>query len=471
MMNIECGMLKSKWVNTNNIDMKNKLLFMVAVFCAVMVVPSCSTEETTDGLPNVVIIFTDDMGYGDLSCYGHPNIETPNLDRMADEGMRFTSFYVGASVCSPSRASLMTGRYPVRHMPFNTGPDSKNGLPLDETIMAEMLSAKGYATMAIGKWHLGHMPEYLPTSRGFDSFYGLPYSNDMILPWCPWLTEEDKLYLYEDTVRTREIGFDQDDLTVDYTNEALDFIESSSGGPFFLYLAHSMPHLPVSTSEQFRGLSEGGLYGDVVETIDWSVGQVMEKLEELGIADNTLLVFTSDNGPWITAPPRMMQRGVEPWHAGSVGMLRGSKGTTYEGGFRVPAIIRWPGIVPAGSVQHDMISSIDLYPTIAGITGAELPEKKLDGLDIMGVLEGKTVSPRDKFFYSRGTVLEAFRKGDLKLRITAGDGVQLFNLAVDPGERTNIADRYPGEVEKMFAAMTAFAEESGAEFDSNLYRP
>ena len=449
-----------------------KKSLLLAGFFAMLLMPSCSSSEAADGLPNVIIIFTDDMGYGDLACYGNPNIETPNLDRMADEGMRFTSFYVGASVCSPSRAALMTGRYPLRHMTFNTGPESTNGLPLEETIMAEILSQKGYATMAIGKWHLGHMSEYLPTSRGFDSFYGLPYSNDMILPWCPWLTEEDRLFLYEDSTRVREIGYDQEELTVNYTEQALSFIESSAGEPFFLYLAHSMPHLPVSTSEQFRGISEGGLYGDVIETIDWSTGQIMAKLKELGIDGNTLLVFTSDNGPWIDPPQRMLQRGVEPWHVGSVGMLRGSKGTTYEGGFRVPAIIRWPGKVPAGSVNHDIVATIDLFPTVAEVTGADLSGgKALDGMSISGVLTGEGASPRKEYFYSRGDRLQAYRKGDLKLRITGQDGIQLFDLAVDPGERTNIADRHPEKVKEMHNAMVVFADESGADFEGRSLLP
>jgi len=427
---------------------------------------SCSSpgEETTK--PNIIIIFTDDMGYGDLGCYGHPNIETPRLDHMADQGVRLTSFYVGASVCSPSRAALLTGRYPIRNMPFNTGPGSTNGLPTDEVTLADLLSGEGYATMAIGKWHLGHQPEFLPTSRGFDRFYGLPYSNDMILPWCPWLSEEDTLALYKDAVPVREVGFDQDDLTLNYTKEALKFIESSAGSPFFLYLAHSMPHLPVSTSEQFKGRSEGGLYGDVIETIDWSAGQILDKLAEVGVADETIVVFTSDNGPWITMPDRMLQRGVERWHAGSTGMLNGSKGSTYEGGFRVPAIVKWPGVVPEATVCHDMASTMDLFVTLAEAGGADIPDDRtIDGMNITPLLAGEEKGLRDTYYFVQGKSLQAVRSGDFKLRITGKTGTELFNLSTDPGERINLSADYPEKVQELTGMMESFARETGAEFD------
>jgi arylsulfatase A-like enzyme len=447
----------------------NKFSWVAGMLAVIAGLSSCGIPAEKDVKPNIIIVFADDMGYGDLGCYGHPNIETPNLDRLAEQGVRFTSFYVGASVCTPSRAALLTGRYPVRNLPFNMGPESKNGLPVEEVTLANLLSGQGYATMAIGKWHLGHMPEYLPTSRGFDSFYGLPYSNDMILPWCPWLSEEDTLFLYQDTTKVKEIGFDQENLTVDYTNEALRFIESSADHPFFLYLAHSMPHLPVSTSAEFLGRSEGGLYGDVIETIDWSAGQVMAKLEELGIEDNTLLVFTSDNGPWMDLPDRMLQRGVERWHAGSTGMLRGSKATSYEGGFRVPAIVRWPGVTPAGEVCHKMASTVDLFVTLAEAGGAEIPaDRVIDGVNIVPLMKGGDEAVRTTYFYARGKLIEAVREGDLKLRVTPGDGVQLFNLSDDPGERINIADRYPDEVRRLSRLMVDFAAETGAVYDPQI---
>lgn len=427
---------------------------------------SCGSPAEQMVQPNIVVVFADDMGYGDLSCYGHPNIHTPRIDGLADEGVRFTSFYVGASVCSPSRAALLTGRYPIRNMPFNTGPESTNGLPVEEVTLADLLSGQGYATMAIGKWHLGHQPEYLPTSRGFGTFYGLPYSNDMILPWCPWLSETDTLFLYKDSLKVKEVGFGQDNLTVDYTHEALKFIESSADKPFFLYLAHSMPHLPVSTSEAFLGKSEGGLYGDVIETIDWSVGEIRDKLTELGLDRNTIVVFTSDNGPWINMPDRMLQRGVEPWHAGSVGMLRGSKGTTYEGGFRVPAIVRWPGVTPEGAVCHDMASTMDLFVTLAEATGAVVPDDRvIDGVNILPMLRGEEGDLRSTYYFVQGRRLQAVRDGDLKLRIDGEEGFQLFNLSRDPGERINIAGRHPDEVRRLMDKLIDFAVETGADFE------
>ena len=229
------------------------------------------------------------------------------------------------SVLLPEPA-LLTGRYPIRNTPHNFGPESKNGIPEDEVTIADMLKEKGYKTMAIGKWHLGHMPAYLPTSNGFDDFYGLPYSNDMILPYCPWLSEKDTLYLYEGAKKSKVINHKQDKLTKNYTQKAIEFIQSNKDQPFFLYLAHSMPHLPISTSEEFLGKSKGGLYGDVIETIDWSMGEILNTLKEAGIDENTLVIFTSDNGPWHNLPERMIQREVETWHTGSKGLFRGAKG-------------------------------------------------------------------------------------------------------------------------------------------------
>jgi arylsulfatase A len=431
---------------------------------------SCANKNNDNIKPNFIIIFADDMGYGDLACYGHPSIKTPNLDKMAEEGIRLTSFYAAASVSTPSRAGLLTGRYPIRNAPNNFGPESKDGLPLTEITIADILDNEGYKTMAIGKWHLGHMPEYLPISRGFDAFYGLPYSNDMILPWCPWLTENHKLELYIDSVPIREIGFEQDNLTVDYTEKAIEFIRSSSTKPFFLYLAHSMPHLPVSTSGAFRGKSNAGLYGDVIQTIDWSTGEILNTLKDLGIDRNTMVIFASDNGPWHNLPERMLQRGVEPYHTGSTGPLRGAKGTTYEGGFRVPGIIRWPEQIPANQVSDGLATTIDLFATIVQIAGGTLPDDRtIDGNNILKFLKEEEETPTHRFFYHAGNRLEAVRIDNWKLRNTKSAGIELFDLQLDPAEKYNLAEKNPEIKERLLKEMLDFANETnaGTETDEN----
>jgi arylsulfatase A len=383
------------------------------------------------------MVFMDDMGYGDLSSYGHPTIKTPHLDAMADRGIRFTSFYAPAAVCTPSRSGLLTGKYPVRNARRNFGPESKTGLLLSETTIAEVLKGKGYKTAAIGKWHLGHQTEYLPTSRGFDSFYGLPYSNDMILPWCPWLTEEDKLFLYQDELPTEEIGKNQKDMMLAYHEKASEFIKASNGSPFFLYLAHSMPHLPISAPDRFRGTSVAGLYGDVIETIDHTIGELFALLESEGIANNTMVVFTSDNGPWHNLPDRMLQDGVQPWHTGSTGVLRGAKMTSYEGGFRVPALITWPNKIEPNQVNAEIVSAIDLYPTFAAMGGfSDSDLTSNDGYNLLPFLTTNSASPRSTFVYSMGGTLEGIRDGKWKLRLTK-DGVELYNLDTDPSESYN----------------------------------
>ncbi|MGB0580422.1 MAG: sulfatase family protein, partial [Limisphaerales bacterium] len=376
--------------------------------------------------PNVIIIFTDDQGYGDLGCYGSPNIETPNIDRMTAEGIRFTSFYA-APFCGPSRAQLMTGCYHARvgHS-FNPSPGSKNGLHPDEITIADMLKPAGYATMHIGKWHLGDEAPLLPLNQGFDHFFGLPFSNDMwnYHPKMPPRENEDALML-QIRKRAAYTGFagrgsyykvergqgfpplplmrdnqvieknpDQTQLTTRFTEAALDFIEMKHRHPFFLYLAHPMPHVPLFVSDKFKGKSSRGLFGDVMMEVDWSCGQILEKLKSLGIADNTLVIYTSDNGPW-------QGYGID---GGSAGLLREGKGSTWEGGVRVPGIFHWPGQIPGGRRTEAIAGTLDILPTIAHLAGVEPPnDRVIDGKNLWPLLSGKTkTGPRKHFHYFAG---------------------------------------------------------------------
>jgi arylsulfatase A len=418
--------------------------------------------------PNIVIFFADDMGYGDLGCFGSPNIRTPNIDNLAAGGIKLTSFYVAGPVCTPSRAGLLSGRYPIYTLPGNLGPDSKNGFPDEELIIPEVLKEAGYRSMAIGKWHLGHATKkLLPTGKGFDQFYGLPYSNDMIRPWV----DTDiplKLFVNGEAIKT--VNYDQQSLTSDYTSEAIKFINETKDQPFFLYIPYSMPHLPISTIDQFKDKSEGGLYGDVIENIDWSVGEVVKTLITNGIEDNTLIIFASDNGPWLELPERMLQHGVQPWHQGTTGPLHGSKASTYEGGMRVPGIFYWKGQIPAGQISSDIVTTMDIFPTILDIAGVEKPaEKKFDGVNIMPFLKGETASPRTEFFYLRGRTIEAVRNGEWKLRysnhrkegVTEDDPIEaeLYNMKHDLGEMYNVAELYPDIVVGLMNRMQLKAKE------------
>ncbi|MCW9706599.1 sulfatase family protein [Fodinibius salsisoli] len=395
--------------------------------------------------PNIVIIFADDLGYGDLGVYGHPTIRTPSLDRMAAKGIKFTQFYSGASVCTPSRAALLTGRLPVRSGMMSDKfrvlfPFSEKGLPAKEITIAEALKEKGYATAAIGKWHLGHEPSYLPTNHGFDTFYGIPYSNDMSLkrrgdPPVPLMRDKSII----------EQPAKQQTLTRRYTRESIAFIQDQGNQPFFLYLAHTFPHVPLYASEEFRGKSSRGLYGDVIEEIDWSTGKILNELRELGIADNTLVFFTSDNGPWI----------VKKQEGGSAGLLRNGKGTTWEGGMREPAIAWWPGTIAPGQVSQTLATTMDLFSTSLALAGADHPKDRIiDGINLMPVLTGKQEEVRQVVYYYREKKLHAARKGPWKAHFitqSAYEGdrrvrhkiPQLYNLEKDPGERFNVAKKHP----------------------------
>jgi arylsulfatase A len=407
--------------------------------------------------PNFVVIFCDDLGYGDLGCYGHPTIKTPNLDRMAAEGIKFTQFYSAACVCTPSRAALLTGRLPVRSGMCSDKrrvlfPNSAGGLPQSELTLAEGLKTKGYATAAVGKWHLGHLPQFLPTNHGFDTYFGIPYSNDMdrvaSAPkgrdsfWKPKVSYWNVPLLRDTKVIERPTN--QTTITRRYTEEAVKFIKANKATPFFVYLAHSMPHVPLFASSRFHGKSRRGLYGDVIEEIDWSVGQVMNTLKAEGLAENTLVFFTSDNGPWL----------IFNTHGGSAGPLREGKGSTWEGGMREPGIAWWPGKIKPRT-SHAIASTMDIFTTCLKLAGAELPtDRVVDGVDLSPVLFEGSTKVRDTFFYYRGEQLYAVRKGPWKahyltqpgygrIKAEQHDPPALFHLGHDPSEKHNLAENNP----------------------------
>lgn len=444
-------------------------LLMLLLLLAVTSIPASAAER-----PNVVVILADDLGYGDLACYGHPKFKTPNLDRMAAEGARLTQFNTPAPFCAPTRASLMTGRYPFRSgMTQNPAPDGGPkadavALAASEITLAQLLKQAGYATSLIGKWHLGHKPESLPTKRGFDEYFGIPYSNDM------------RPVQLLDGEQVVEYPLVQATLTKRYTERAVSFIERNRSRPFFLYFAQAMPHKPLAVSETFYRKSGAGLYGDVLAELDDSVGQVLAKLKELKLDEQTLVIFTSDNGPW---------------YGGSSGGLRGMKGTSYEGGYRVPCIARWPGSIPQGHVSHQPAVMMDLFATVLKATGVEPPrDRVIDGHDIRPLFTSDAASPHEFVLGHQGDRIATIRDARWKLHVLkpndrkekleadgrwidprgpdgvtilapyeqaqpaeypglrtgdVGQPMQLFDLQADPGEQHNVAAKHPEVVARL----------------------
>lgn len=457
----------------------------VAVAIAIVLVSNMSTARAEDTsprkTPNIVLIFTDDQGYGDLGCYGAKGFTTPNIDKLARDGIRFTDFHVSQPVCSASRASLLTGCYANRiGIHGALGPNARHGINANETTLAELLKAKGYATGMVGKWHLGHYPQFLPTRHGFDSYFGLPYSNDM-WPYHPEAKAGTypKLPLFEnEKIVVADVqAKDQAKLTTQYTERAVKFIGENKAKPFFLYVAHSMPHVPLFVSDKFKGKSQQGLYGDVIEEIDWSVGEILKTLDEHKLAGNTLVVFTTDNGPWLSYGN----------HAGTAGKLREGKGTVWEGGVRVPFVARWPGTIPPNSECRLPAMTIDILPTVAKVVGAELPKHAIDGKDIGPLLRNDpgARSPQDAYFHYYNTnELQAVRSGKWKLMLphtyrtmdgqepgkdgTPGryrqvkiESPELYDLDADVGETKNVAAANSDVVKKLLDYAETAREELG----------
>lgn len=428
--------------------------FAFAAFTATV---SALAQSQTDGRPpNVIIVFTDDQGFGDLSCYGHPTIHTPHIDALAEQGVKLTQFYVACPVCSPSRAALLTGCYPKRvsmhkHVIF---PAYDYGLHTDEVTIADLLKTKGYATGCFGKWHLGHRPGLLPLDQGFDRYAGVPYSNDMAqihrkpgnkyqfrLPWI----EDNKVTEWEP---------DQRLLTRRTTEAAVQFIESRKDQPFFVYVPYSMPHIPIYASDKFKGTSPRGLYGDVIEEIDWGVGELVSTIERLGLRNNTLIVFTTDNGPWLPFKEK----------GGSAGLLRGGKGSNWEGGQRVPCIVSWPGTIPKGTVCREVATTMDFLPTIAALAGADLSAlPQIDGHDIGPLLRGQkgATSRTEHFLYytSRGKIA-GVRRGPWKLLLKEG----LFHVEHDVSEQWDISKQHP----ELVAELTQLATDADAAITKSM---
>ncbi len=443
--------------------------------------------------PNVVVIFMDDMAYADIGPFGAEGYETPHLDRMAREGRMFTDFYVTQAVCSASRAGLLTGCYNVRVGILGAlGPSAKHGINEREVTLAEICKQKGYATAAYGKWHLGHHKKFLPMQHGFDDYFGLPYSNDMWpyhpgvrhLPMAERIKRWPHLPLIDKNtiINSQVTPEDQEQLTTQYTERAVQFIEQNKDNPFFLYVPHSMVHVPLYVSEKFKGKSNRGLFGDVMMEVDWSVGQILETLRKNKLEKNTLVIFTSDNGPWLSYGD----------HAGSAGPLREGKGTMFDGGCREPTLMWWPGTIPAGTICKQPAMTIDILPTVASLISASLPEHKIDGQDISALIKGipGATSPQEAYFMYYGRELQAMRMGKWKLhfphtyRTMAGRpggtggiptdyeqskiGLALFDLSNDIGETKDVKSEFPEIVKRMQALASAMRADLGDSLTKTL---
>lgn len=468
-----------KWSTINFFFMNKKII--VSIFLTGFIFFATQAQNLLKS-PNIVIFYMDDMGYGDMTITGATGYRTPNLDRLAHDGALFTQYYSPAPVCSASRAGLLTGCYPVRV--GITGvlfPNSITGLNPTEEIIPELLKKKKYTSCIIGKWHLGDDAKFMPTQQGFDQYYGLPYSNDM-WPYgnakrgdkTPSVTQTDPpLWLYEGNKKVQEIktADDMDMLTTQYTQRAVSFIKQNSKNPFFLYIAHTMPHIPLAVSTKFQGKSEQGEYGDVMMEIDWSVGEIVKELKAIGATNNTLIIFTSDNGPWISYGD----------HAGASGAFREGKFTVFEGGQRVPCIMKWPDVIPKGLICNRLASSVDILPTLVEITKASLPVNKIDGVSLLPILKGDLLSePRKLFLYNE---LKAIRDNRFKLvmpqKYTSNIGslpndggknaktfkaetdFALYDLRRDAGERYNVIEKYPAVFERLEKAMNQYKSELG----------
>lgn len=432
--------------------------------------------------PNIILMFMDDMGYADIGAFGAKSYPTPHLDRMANEGRKFTDFYVTQAVCSASRAGLLTGCYNVR-IGINgaLGPKSNAGLNPDEVTIAEICKQKGYATACYGKWHLGHHKKFLPMQHGFDDYFGLPYSNDM-WPYHPGvlhLPMEERVKRWphlplidgNKVINPKVSGKDQEMLTTQYTERAISFIEKNKDNPFFVYLPHSMVHVPLYVSDKFKGKSGAGLFGDVMMEVDWSAGEIMKVLRKHDLQENTLFLFTSDNGPWLNYGN----------HAGSAAPLREGKGTMFDGGCREPTLAWWPGTIPAGSECNEPAMTIDLLPTIAKLIDADLPKHRIDGKDISALLTGDAKSPQEAYYFYYGNQLQAVRQGKWKLhfphgyRTMAGKpggtggiptnysqakiGLSLFDLHSDIGESTDVKEKFPKIAKRLKSLGEKFNQE------------